>query len=70
MKKSVKELQYNTNDYKKLLKNVDSIYINTEVKKHYDIIYKALNQNKHIMCEAPICDDEEIAIAKVNNIFN
>ena len=74
MNRQVKELQYNTTSYKKLLKNVDSIYINTEAEKHYDIIYNALNSNKHVLCESPICDDldktkELLKLAQEKNLI-
>lgn len=74
MNKTIKSLQYNTTVYKKLLKNVDSVYINIDVEKHYDIIYNALKSNKHVLCESPICDDlnktkELLEMAKNNNLI-
>lgn len=61
MSKSVSNLEHNTTDYKSLLKNVDSIYINNDVEKHYEIISEAIKQGKHILCESPICNDIEQA---------
>ena len=54
----VKLLEFNTDDYMQLLKNVDSVYINVAVEKKYEIIKEALKQNKHVLCESPICDDK------------
>ena len=74
MNNQIKNLQFNTTDYKRLLKNVDSIYINTNVEKNYNIISNALNSNKHVLCEAPISDDlnrtkELFALAKEKNVI-
>lgn len=74
MNEAVKSLQNNTKDYKKLLKKVDSVYINTSADKHYDIIKEALNSNKHVLCEAPITDDvkktkELINLAETKNLI-
>ena len=66
MNEAVKSLENNTKDYKKLLKKVDSVYINTSVDKHYDIIKEALNLNKHVLCEAPITDD----VKKTKELMN
>ena len=49
-----------------MLKKVDSVYINTSVDKHYDIIKEALNSNKHVLCEAPITDD----VKKTKELMN
>lgn len=74
MSKSVTSLEHNTTDYKKLIKNVDSIYINNDVEEHYDIISEAIKQGKHVLCESPICDDldkaKELAkLAKNNKVI-
>ena len=42
-------------DYDKFLDSVDCIYVVTNPADHYDYIYKAINKNKHVLCEAPIC---------------
>ena len=70
----IKGLEKNTTKYSELLKNVDSVYINTDVEKHYDLILKALNANKHVLCESPICDDgakakELMKLAKKKNLI-
>lgn len=61
MNDAIRELENNTTDYKELLTKVDSVYINTDIEKHYDIILDALNLGKHVLCEAPICDDAKKA---------
>lgn len=61
MNEAIQKLDFNTDNYNKLLKNVDSIYINTDLDKHYDLITKALNANKHVLCESPICEDSQQA---------
>ena len=65
MNETIRELENNTDNYTELLKNVDSVYINTDVEKHYDLILKALNSNKHVLCESPICDD----VKKTKELF-
>ena len=62
----VKQLEFNTNNYIELLNNVDSLYINIDVEKKYKIIKEALEQNKHILCESPICDDKNKTIELFN----
>ena len=42
------------NDYDKLLDNVDAIYVATNPDKHYEIIKKAIEKKKHVLCESPI----------------
>ncbi len=43
-----------TNDYSKLLDNVDAVYLLSNPKRHYREIKEALRQGKHVLCEAPI----------------
>lgn len=73
-KDSIKNLQYNTSDYKDLLKNVASVYINSNVENNYDIISNAIKQGKHVLCESPICNNlneakELFKLAKSNNVI-
>ena len=71
MSDEIKKLKIKTTDYKELLKNVDSVYIRSEPKEHYEQIKQALNSNKHVLCESPIgvtekeCE-ELLEIAKKN----
>ena len=74
MNKAVRSLVNNDSNYKRLIEKVDSIYINTRAEKHFDIIIDALNSKKHVLCEAPICDDlkrskELFELAKKNNLI-
>ena len=71
MSDEIKKLKIKTNDYKELLKNVDSVYIRSEPKEHYEQIKQALNSNKHVLCESPIGVTEKecielLEIAKKN----
>ncbi len=71
MSDEIKKLKIKTNDYKELLKNVDSVYIRSEPKEHYEQIKQALNSNKHVLCESPIGVTEKecielLQIAKKN----
>ncbi len=45
--------------YDELLNNSDAIYIISRPKYHYEQIKKALLNNKHVMCEAPISTSKE-----------
>ena len=42
-----------------LLEVCDAIYIVSSPNKHYDQIKRALNKNKHVLCESPICLEEK-----------
>lgn len=59
--------------YDELLDNNDAVYIRSEPSQHYEHILKALNHNKHILCEAPMTLDEKQweelqSIAKEKNL--
>ena len=41
-------------DYKKLLKIVDAVYLVSHPKKHYEQIRQALEMSVHVLCESPI----------------
>ena len=47
------------NDYDKLLKMVDAVFIISHPSKHYSQIKKALNQGVHVLCESPIALKEK-----------
>lgn len=71
MSDEIRKLKIKTTDYKELLKNVDSVYIRSEPKEHYEQIKQALNSNKHVLCESPIGVTEKecvelLEIAKKN----
>ena len=48
-----------TEDYDKLLENVDAVYIISHPQYHYDQIKKALTAGKHVLCESPIALSEK-----------
>ena len=54
----VQELFY-TDDYDKLLKKVDAIYIISKPENHYRHAKKALEAGKHVLCESPVAYTRE-----------
>lgn len=44
----------NFDDYQQLLDASDAVYIYSNSKYHYEQALKALNNNKHVLCEAPL----------------
>lgn len=48
------DLSFKTDDYEKLLNNVDAVYVASHPTQHYAHIKKALLSGKHVMCEAPV----------------
>lgn len=59
MSEKIKSLPLVTNNYNELINNVDAVYIKSNIEKHYEQIKKALLLNKHVLCESPICLNEE-----------
>lgn len=59
------------NDYEHLLDTVDSVYIVSHPKEHYNHIRVALEKGKHVLCETPITLDgaqcEELFSIAINN---
>ncbi len=56
-----------------LIEQSDAIYVLGNVSNHYEFIKDALESEKHILVESPICDnlkkyDELIALANKNNL--
>ena len=43
-----------TDNYEEALKCVDAVYIHSYPERHYELIKKALNERKHVLCEAPL----------------
>ena len=58
MSSAIKNLELVTDDYDKLINNVDAVYIRSKYELHYNQIKKALNLGKHVLCESPICLNE------------
>ncbi len=54
-----KDIEIKTNDFDKLLDNVDALYLISNPKNHYDQIKKALLKHKSVLCESPITLDEK-----------
>ena len=70
---SIKKLKIITNDYEELLKHVKYVYINTPVQEHYNQIKLALENDVHVLCDSPICENVEqyeelLKIAKDKNL--
>ena len=61
MNKDIKKLPIVTNRYSELLKKVDSVYINSNLEDRYKLVKRALNNNKHVLCASPICEDYTLA---------
>lgn len=59
MSDAIKKLPLVTNNYDELINNVDAVYIKSNPDEHYIQIKKALLSNKHVLCESPICLNEE-----------
>ena len=55
----LKSINFITNDYSKLLANVDAVYIRSLPNEHYEQIKQALNMGKHVLCESPLTLDEQ-----------
>lgn len=49
----------NKADYEQLLNDSDAVYICSYPSTHYDLIKRALQNGKHVLCESPIADTEE-----------
>lgn len=54
LKKIMSNLDFLTEDYDKLIINVDMVYIASHPTKHYEQSKKALLAGKHVLCESPI----------------
>lgn len=62
-------VEFRTDDYEKLLGQVDAVYIVSLPQMHYDHIKAALYKEKHVLCESPIAltqsqSDELFKLAK------
>ena len=54
MSEEVKRLPVVTDNYDVLLDSVDAIYIKCEFEKRFEMIKKALNKGKSVLCESPM----------------
>lgn len=62
------------NDYDSFLKTVDSVYVVSSLKDHYNHVKNALKKNKHVLCESPICFNKKecaelFELAKQKNLI-
>lgn len=46
-------------DYEQLLNDSDAVYICSYPSNHYDLIKKALQNGKHVLCESPVAETRE-----------
>ena len=74
MSDEIKKVDFITNDYFKLIDNVDAVYIRSLPNMHYDQIKYALNNGKHVLCESPLTLDEKqtmelFELAKSKNLI-
>ena len=63
-KKNVSDISNSLNfttDYKSILKDnsIGAVVISTPAKTHYKLVTEALNANKHVFVEKPVCLDLE-----------
>ena len=56
--KAFEEIEIYSN-YDALLQDVDAVYIHSYPNMHYELIKKALNRGKHVLCEAPMTLQKE-----------
>lgn len=54
LSEKLKSLEIITSDYQKLLDEVDAIYLVSNPILHMQYIKKALESNKHVLCESPM----------------
>lgn len=52
-----RKIEYITDNYQDLLKQVDAVYIHSFPENHYCIVKEALEARKHVLCEAPLVVD-------------
>lgn len=70
--KNFKNLPLVTDNYEELIQNVDAVFIVTNPNDHYKQIKIALQNKKHVLCEAPITIKESeyqelVSLAHQNN---
>lgn len=46
-------------DYEQLLDDSDAVYICSYPSKHYELIKRALQKGKHVLCESPVAENRE-----------
>lgn len=52
-------------DYDEFLENLDIVYINKEISKRYDLIKRAIEKKKHVICDSPFALNK----AQVQELF-
>ena len=59
-------------DYDELLTLVDAVFIISHPSKHHELVKKALDQGKHVLCESPfaLCEKESIELQNLANENN
>ena len=57
--KYFEEIPFITQNYERLLEEVDAVYIVSTPKYHYDQIRSALERGKHVLCEPPVALNEQ-----------
>ena len=51
---NLRQMSLITNDYDKLIEQVDAVYLLSHPSRHYEQIKRALEIGKHVLCESPI----------------
>ena len=61
------------NDYDLFLDKCEAIYVHAHPSTHYELVKKAIELKKHVLCEAPLClsveqCEELFSLAEENNV--
>ncbi len=59
LSEAVKELPYVADSYEALLEKVDAVYIKAQPEEHFEMVKKAIEAGKHVLCESPSALSEE-----------
>ena len=59
------DLKYYSCNYKEFLNQIDAVYIATPHLTHYDLVKEALENKKHVICEKPMCLNQN----EVENLY-
>ncbi len=60
-----KDISLITDDYEKLLANVDAVYVVSHPSKHYRHVKMALERGVHVLCESPVA----LTVAECKELF-
>ncbi len=58
-------IPYVTSNYEELLEHVDAVYLLSHPTKHFEQAKLALNNRKHVLCEAPVA----LTVSEANELY-